>query len=302
MRGRGQELSGASLPLPLSDLPYPPPRVFLHGRLPRGPAVAVVGTRTATREALDWTRAFSAELAAAGVAILSGGADGIDTAAHEGALDAGGVTVVVTPAGFDHPYPAHNAGLYRRVVESGGGYVSLYPDGAPATRPEFFARNGCLVALSHAVVVVQTRFRGGAVNAAKWARRLSRPLFVVPHSPWVEAGSGAIVELRRGALPLDRPKELLRFLADRALHPLPPGSHPIKEGPVQGELALSPADPAVDPVLAALQAGARHADEIADRTGLSPATVQRRILTLTLSGVLVPGPLGSLKVVTARID
>jgi DNA processing protein len=302
MRGEGEELSGASLPPRLSDLPQPPERLYLHGCLPRGPAVAIVGTRSATREAVDWTRALAAELAAAGVAVLSGGAEGIDTAAHEGALDAGGVTVVVTPAGFDHPFPKANAGLFRRVVESHGGYLSTYPDQLTAKRHHFFARNGYLVALSHAVIVAQTRFRGGAVNAAKWARQLGRPLFVVPQSPWVEPGSGAIVELRRGARPLDRAKDVLTFLAESGLHALSPGTPSIKEGSVQAELWLPSSDSAGDPVLEAVRAGAVHADEIADRTGLSAATVQRRILTLTLSGVLVPGPLGSLKLVTTRID
>jgi DNA processing protein len=242
---------------------------------------------------------LAAEIAAAGVVILSGGAKGIDTAAHEGALDAGGVTVVVTPAGFDHPFPPENADLFRRIVDRGGGYLSLYPDGVKAARPEFFARNACLVAMSAAVVVAQTRLtRGGALNAAKWARRLGRALFVVPHSPWVEPGAGSVALLRLGGRPLDRAKDVLKFLADQRLHALPLAAPPVEEGPVQTELWPPANDPAGDPVLEALRAGASHPDEIADRTGLPMATVQRRILTLTLSGVLVPGPLGSLKLVT----
>lgn len=299
MRGPGEELTGTRLPPLLAELPEPPARLHLHGRLPRGPAVAIVGTRSATPEAVAWTREVAAEIAAAGVAILSGGAKGIDTAAHEGALDVGGVTVVVTPAGFDHPFPPQNADLFRRVVEGGGGYLSLYPDDVKASRPHFFARNACLVAMSAAVIVAQTRrTRGGALNAAKWARQLGRRLFVVPHSPWVEPGTGAIALLRLGAHPLDRAKDVLKFLAGQRLHALPPGRPPVEEGPVQTELWPPSHDPADDPVLEAIQAGAAHPDEIADRTGLPMATVQRRILTLTLSGVLVPGPLGSLKLVT----
>lgn len=299
MRGPGQELTGTRLPPLLADLPEPPLRLHLHGRLPRGPAVAIVGTRSASPEALAWTRKLAAEIAAAGVTILSGGAKGIDTAAHQGALDVGGVTVVVTPAGFDHPFPPENAELFRRIVDGGGGYLSLYPDEVKAERPEFFARNACLVALSAAVVVAQTRLtRGGALNAAKWARQLGRTLFVVPHSPWVEPGTGAVALLRRGGRPLDRAKEVLTFLREAGCHALPTGTPPVEEGPIQTELWPPANDPAADPVLEALRSGARHPDEIADRTGLPMATVQRRILTLTLSGVLVPGPLGSLKLVT----
>jgi DNA processing protein len=286
-----RELAGETLPPRLADLPDPPARLYLRGELPRGPAVAVVGTRKASPEGLAFTRSFAAELAAAGVAILSGGAEGIDTAAHQGALDGGGVTVVVTPAGFDHPFPASNSELFRNVLLAGGAYLSLFPDEAPAKRPAFFARNACLVALAHAVVVTQAPFISGAANAAKWARQLGRPLFIVPHSPWVEQGRGAIQELRRGGRPLDRPKEMLRFLRDTGLHPLPV--------PFQAELFSGPAALESDPVLCALREGAVDADEIVDRTGLSLATVQQRILTLALSGVLVPGPLGSLKPVTS---
>jgi DNA processing protein len=275
----------------LADHPDPPERLYLHGELPRGPAVAIVGTRRASPEGLAFARGLSSELATAGVAILSGGAKGIDTAAHEGALDVGGTTVVVTPAGFHHCYPAKNAGLFERVVASGGAYLSLYPDAVPAQRPYFFARNAVLVALAHAVIVAQAPVISGASNAAKWAREIGRPLFIVPHSPWVTQGKGAIIELRRGGRPLDHAKEMLRFLSASGLHALPTTAG-------QGELWPAAANSDVDPVLRAFRAGATHADEIADRTGLSLATVQQRILTLALSGVLVPGPLGSLKLVT----
>jgi DNA processing protein len=295
MQGAGQaesrELSGENLPARVRDLPSPPERLFLRGELPRGPAVAIVGTREPSAEGVAYTRGFASELAAEGVAILSGGAEGIDTAAHEGALDVNGVTVVVTPAGFDHPFPKENAELYRRVVATGGAYLSLFPDDVAAHRAHFFARNGVLAALAHAVVVTQSPYISGAANAAKWARLLGRPLFVIPHSPWVPEGKGAIPELRRGARPLDGSKEMLRFLRSTGLHPL-------AAPPSQGE--LWPVSPVVDvdPVVQAVRSGATHADEIADRTGLSLATVQQRLLTLALSGVLVPGPLGSLKLAT----
>jgi DNA processing protein len=295
MRGAGDramhELEGARLPPRLADLSSPPERLFLHGELPRGPAVAIVGTRTPSAEGLAFTRTLASNLAAEGVAILSGGAKGIDTAAHEGALDVGGVTVVVTPAGFDHPFPEENAGLFQRVLAGGGAYLSLFPDDVPAHRAHFFARNSYLAALAHVVVVTQLGYRSGAANAANWARRLGRPLYIVPHSPWVTEGKGAIQELRRGGLPLDRAKEVLKLLSASGLHALP-------APPAQGQLWSPAAAPDADPVLQALRAGACHVDEIADRTGLSLAAVQQRLLTLALSGVLVPGPLGSLKLVT----
>ena len=287
-----EELTGERLPRRLADLEAPPERLYLRGELPRGPAVAIVGTRYPSAEAVAFTRNFAGELAAAGVAVLSGGAKGIDTAAHEGALDVGGVTVVVAPAGFNRPFPDKNGLLFQRVVDSRGAYLSLRADDTPADQGIFFARNACLVALAHAVVVTQLGHRSGAANAASWARQLGRPLFIVPHSPWVAEGVGALRELRLGGLPLDRPKEVLKLLAASGLHPLPVAA-------AQGELWPASAVSEEDPVLRALKEGACHADEISERTGLSVATVQQRILTLALSGVLVPGPLGSLKLVTS---
>jgi DNA processing protein len=273
----------------------PPERLYLHGELPRGPCVAIVGTRRASREGIDFTRGLAADFAAAGVAVLSGGAKGIDTAAHEGALLGGGVTVVVAPAGLSHPFPEQNGPLFRRIVDAGGAYLSLHPQEVPADRPIFFARNGCLVALAHAVVITETRFKGGTLNAAKWARRLGRPHFVVPHSPWHEPGSGAVGLLRLGAQPLDRAADVLKLLSSAGLHGLPAPAQALL--PFERERKEGWADE--DPVLAAVRNGASHADEIAELTGLSLAAVQQRILTLALSGVLVPGPWGSLKLVTS---
>lgn len=304
MQASALVLRGQLLPPRLADLARPPKALYLHGELPRGPAVAIVGTRHPSAEGLAFTRRLASELATAGVAIVSGGAQGIDTAAHQAALEVGGTTVVVAPAGFRRPFPAENAELFRQVVERGGAYLSLVEEETPACPPVFFPRNGCLVALGHALVVAEAPFRSGARNAAAWARRLGRPLFAVPHSPWHPQGKGCISELKLGARPLDTPRDVLRLFEAQGLHALPsaaPARASETSGgvtsPEQLHLALEGSGLS-DPVLSALQQGASHADEIAERTGLSAAAVQRRLLTLALSGVLVPGPTGSLKLVT----
>lgn len=293
-----QILEGERLPVRLGDLAEPPTRLYLHGELPRGPAVAIVGTRRASAKGRRFTQRLAAELSEAGVAVLSGGARGIDRAAHAGALGAGGSTVVVAPAGLQRPFPEKHRAFFHQVIEAGGAYVSLVPDDVAATRGAFFARNACLVALAHAVIVTETPHRSGSRNASSWARRIGRPLFVVAHSPWHPPGAGGVAELRLGALPLDRASDVLKFLDAAGLRGLPQRAVAPEQAAMRGSAQLELPHLEEDPVLAAVRSGACHIDEIAARSGLPVGVIQGRLLTLTLSGVLVPGPWGSVKLVT----
>jgi DNA processing protein len=257
-----------------------------------------VGTRRATRLGIRFAEALGHALARAGVAVLSGGATGIDTAAHAGALRAGGTTVAVAPAGWSRPFPSENRELFERIVRGGGGYVSLVPDATPATQAAFFARNACLVALSNVVVVVEAGFRSGALNAARWARELDRPLLVVPHSPWSKKGRGCLIELRRGASICEGPADVLRQLDRLLLSPLPLGDAPIQPNLPFAQAPGLQAD--ADRVRVAVAAGASNVDEIMNFTGLSLAVIQRQILTLTLAGVLAPDRSGRLSLSWAK--
>jgi DNA processing protein len=208
-------LAGSTLPPALTELPSPPTELFLHGDLPTGPYVAIVGTRRPSLEAALYAFQLAQCLAAAGVCIVSGGALGIDTQAHQGALTGGGRTLVVAPSSFDRPYPLENTSLYAQIVAKGGGYLTAFEKDVPARNPHFFTRNSHLVALCHAVVLVEAPFRSGARNAALWARKLRRPLFVVPAPPWNPRGLGCIIELKLGALPLYSYRDVLECLAER---------------------------------------------------------------------------------------
>jgi DNA processing protein len=208
-----QILTGNKIPHFVSDLPRPPKVLYLVGALPRGPRIAVVGTRHPTDEALEFTSALVSGLASAGYSIWSGGATGIDAAAHRAALRSGAKTVVVAPAGWLRPYPEDHGELYREVVDAGGGYLSLVPAERVAQPSFFFARNALLVALTQALVVVQAGFRSGARNAAKTARQLGRPVFAAPSCPWVAQGAGCNVEIALGARPFGSSKEIVRHLS-----------------------------------------------------------------------------------------
>jgi DNA processing protein len=299
-----QVLTGSLLPPRLGDLPRPPRRIYVMGDLPRGPAVAIVGTRHPSAEARGFAFRLARDLARAKIAVLSGGAEGIDATAHLGALRGRGQTVVVAPAGYQRPFPEFHARLFERVLAHDGAYLSLRRPVEPALRSGFFARNGCLVALSHVLVVVEAKYRSGARNAASWARRLGRPLLVVPSAPWIPSGRGCLLEIRLGARLCTGAADVLDALEQSLV--LPPRSRRTApelddeqiELPFTASVAVGE-DPQARVLVDAVRAGARHLDAVCERSGLSPAAAQRLILTLTLEGVLAPDPLGGLGVAPA---
>jgi DNA processing protein len=259
--------------------------------------VAIVGTRHPTPEGSAYAREFAKELAARGVTILSGGAGGIDTAAHRGALDVGGSTVVVAPAGFHAPFPEQNRELFKKVVSTGGGYLSLVSPETPAPIHGFFRRNACLVALAHVVVVMEAPIRSGARNAAKHARRLARPLFVAAGPPWMKKSRGCTAELELGARPLVGPDQVINLLAEDRLHSVailhdgcPAKCREQLEffGPLTEEEQLTR-------VLDAVRAGFHQPEELCEKLGFEVRLMQQLLLTLTLRGALVPDPTGSFR-------
>jgi DNA processing protein len=265
--------------------------------------VAIVGTRKPTARARRFAYRLAADLCRAGVAVLSGGALGIDSAAHLGALRARGSTAVIAPAGYRVPYPTKNARLFRRILERQGAYLSVVGDMVVAEYANFFARNACLAALSHAVVVVEAPYRSGARNAARWARSLGRPLLAAPSAPWNKRGRGSLLELRRGASLCVTVEDVLRELERTLLLPAQSLNVPRpKPASAQVELPFPPTAPdsrELAAVLRAVGAGATHLDAVCELSGLPASAAQRHILTLTLGGVLAPDPAGGVRLIPA---
>ncbi len=287
------------------DLPDPPPALYLSGALPGPPYVAVVGTRRPTGEGAAFAEALAGELARVGVGVLSGGAVGIDAAVHRGVLGANGCTLVVAPAGWNKPFPPEHTELFREVVARGGGYLSLCAPDEVATRPRFFSRNACLVALAHAVVVVEAGYRSGARNAAKHARVLGRKLFAVPAAPWVPSGRGCIAELKAGATPLESAKDVLAYLSEQHLHllgpqlglPLAHDEHELAEPTAPAEPPVAPAPAAgsiTEGVFRAIRSGACTYDAICAATGHSLRDVQHAVFDLRVSKRVQQDPMGFL--------
>ena len=269
----------------------------------RGIAVAIVGSRHPIPEAVAFTRRLARGLARAGVLVISGGAKGIDATAHEAAL-AVGSTWCVAPSGRRHPYPDENAALFERIAHSPRSrMIWPFEDDRKKDSETPKQRNEILVALARVVVVVQAHFKSGSRNAITHARRMRRPLFIVPASPWMGSFAGSLWELSRGgARALCHPSQLYRFLgiswpgpADAWTEALQQQSSlPNLEAPETVETAADQAT-WVEPerlVFSALSDTPQHLDEVVARTGLPTSSTITALLTLSLKDVVVEGPDG----------
>jgi DNA processing protein len=191
-------------PTQLDDLgPAGPLLLWISGSIQLRPAaiksVAVVGARAATGYGVRVAANLGAELAAAGWCVVSGGAYGIDAAAHRGSLAAGGPTVAVVASGVDVAYPRGHEDLFTAVVASGA-LISEVPLGSSPRRLRFLVRNRVIAALTRGTVVVEAALRSGALGTAHYAERLGRVVMGVPGPIDSFMSAGVHRELRAGAL------------------------------------------------------------------------------------------------------
>ncbi len=179
------------------------------------PTIAIVGSRRPTAGGLDNARAFAGALARAGWCIASGMAAGIDTAAHLGALDAGGTTIAVLGTGIDVPYPPGNARTMARIAEQGV-VVSEYAPGHPMQAFQFPQRNRIVAALSLGTLVVEAQYKSGALITARLATGAGREVFAIPGSIHNPMARGCHRLLRDGATLVESPGEIVAALAPLA--------------------------------------------------------------------------------------
>lgn len=257
-----------SYPARLRELGDPPAKVWARGALPAGRAVGVVGTRRASPEALAFTERMAQTLAAAGIGIISGGAEGIDAAAHRGALEAGGATWVVHGTSLSDPFPKRHKRLFAQVLEAGG-WLSETPVGAPSEGWRFLRRNRLIAALGELLIVVQAPARSGALSTARAARSLGRPVLAVPSSPWDPRGAGTLGLLVAGARICCGPDDVLALLGLPGVPIDPPPAPPVS--------------PDADRLLKALREGPAHVDGLVAHTALSAAQVQVALIELSVA-------------------
>ena len=183
------ELSGVQILIPedpdwpaqLNDLEAPPIALFIKGEksVLHQQSLAIVGTRNPTPYGVRAAQEFAAGFVDREWAIVSGGAYGIDSAAHKGALIAEGRTIAITASGLDSPYPAGNQRLFDEIAENGA-IVTEYLPGVTARPHRFLVRNRLIAALSKGTLVVEAAFRSGSLRTARDASDLLRPVMAIP--------------------------------------------------------------------------------------------------------------------------
>lgn len=306
-------LAFPQLPAALQCLDDAPAALWVRGAFPppESPAVAIVGSRSATAYGRLQAARFAAELAELGVVIVSGGARGIDAEAHRAALRVGGLTVAVLGGGFDHVYPAEHASLFDAIVEAGGAVITEFPC-AMSPRPEYFPRRNRIVSgLSLVVLVVEAAQRSGALLTARLAvEEQAREVACIPgpvDSPRsvgchraIREGWAHLVEQPRDvaelilsqrslaianlscSLPSSDGSERVSVPSARALSPPPEGTDDALRGGADetarrgGKLAaLSPLESLI---LGVIRKTSMCADEVSDRAN---STSQETAVTLT---------------------
>lgn len=246
------------------------------------PAVAVVGSRSATTYGADVAGEIGAVMAEAGHTVVSGAAFGIDQAAHRGALAARGSTVAVLACGVDRAYPSAHRQLLDYIADVGV-VVSEAPPGCAPTRIRFLARNRLIAALAQGTVVVEAAIRSGALNTASWAAGLSRVLMGVP-GPVTSAPSAGVHQLirTRGALLVTNGREVLEAVAPAGSHTLGHAQEPARPR----DLLTAEQRQVLDavPVRHGVDAG-----RIAQTAGLAPIRVDAALAVLLRAGFVEHG-------------
>ncbi len=285
-------------PQRLAAIPDPPPLLFVEGSLPEldGPQLAVVGSRRATPSAREFAREIAGELVEAGLIVTSGLAAGIDGAAHEGALAAGGATIAVFGCGIDRIYPRRHAAL-AEAVRAGGLLVSEFPLGAEPRPGHFPRRNRIISGLALGTLVVEAALTSGSLVTARHALEQGREVFAVPGSVRNPLSRGCHALLRDGATLVERSADILDAL---------PGFVPrVRPSVCFDDEAATGNEPGALPaplrdVYAACDFEPRGIDRIVEECGLTAPEVSSILTALEMQGV-VRAVGGGVYVLTGKI-
>jgi DNA processing protein len=268
------EFPSSAYPALVREIPDPPAVIYFRGPPPSamGTVVAVVGSRRPTRYGRRVARRIARDLASAGVTVVSGLAYGIDTCAHEGALESG-KSAAVLACGLDRTYPRTNGPLCDALVASAG-VSSEYAPGTDVQRFHFPARNRIVTGMARAVIIVEGALRSGSLLSARLAIEQGRDLFVVPGNIDSPTSAGTNALLREGCAPLLEAADVLAAVGLEAV-----------AAPAERDAAQCPQDADARAVLAALESEPANLDDLVETCRLDGARVLELLTTLELAGL-----------------
>jgi DNA processing protein len=287
----------------LRHIADPPPYFFVRGdpKAPDSRAIAVVGARAASDAGRRMAQRLGLELAAKGFAVVSGLARGVDSEAHQGALDAGGRTIAVMGCGIDIIYPPENRKLAEAIIDNGGAIISELPVGTPPIAENFPARNRLISGLCLGVVIVEAAEKSGSLITARMALEQDRQVFAVPGSPLSGKTRGSNRLLKEGARLVECVEDVIEELAPQfGLSNSRSGKsaeNRTMQAPERDESAWESEAQEVKTILRYLkEADKLHVDSVIEGSGLNAQTVLKLLLELELRGLVTqhPGKLFSL--------
>lgn len=287
-------INDEAYPKALREIHDPPLVLYVKGQIPKADyAIGVVGSREATHYGLKAARVFAGGLAKEGIPIISGGAKGIDAAAHEAALDAGGSTVAVLGCGLDISYPASNKKLFQRIAERGA-VISEYPPGTAPMAINFPARNRIIVGLSRGIIVAEAARKSGALITAHIAADEGREVYCVPGNIFEGTSIGCHDLIRMGAKLVDGVADIMEEKLTWQLAMKNKNFQPSlftdvkpsrKKAPVYERRALPESDLGKK-LLALLQQGPLSLEEIIEQSGASIPEASMELLELQIGNYI----------------
>ena len=273
-------LTDQDYPLPLRNIADPPPLLYLKGRreLLNSPALAVVGSRSATPVGIANAETFSEEMSNAGLCIISGMASGIDAAAHRGGLRGMSSSIAVVGTGLDKVYPAANRQLAHELAEKGV-LVSEFPLGTPPIGSNFPRRNRIISGMSSGCLLVEAALQSGSLITARQALEQGREVFAIPGSIHSPLSKGCHSLIKQGAKLVEKAEDILDELGFA----------------IRQSLAHRACEPSLDesPFLKNLGHDVVTIDLLCQRSGLTVETVSAMLLSLELDGTVASLPGGN---------
>ncbi len=281
----------------LRNSPTPPAVLYVSGNvdaLRHGAFAGVVGSRVPDEYGLRMASSLAFDISQAGVGIVSGGAKGIDAAAHTGALRGKGVTVAVLGSGLDRPYPEVNIPLFEKIVKNGGAVISEFPFGEPPNKRNFPRRNKIIASMSDAVIVARAAARSGALITANHADSYGKAVFAVPGNIDNPLSAGTNGLIRDGVNPclsamdvLDeiilRKPDFFTTKENTQVTQEEPPQKIIKEEKPKRKMALSPIE---TEVFEAISGGKQTFEQIADAVSFDESRLTAVLGMLELKGII----------------